>query len=243
MNIQFDGKSEDLVFIEDGFTFPSMSKKVQYNESSHASMRRRRRSVREPFSFSVPLIILNDGNELSRDEVNERVSEFLFSDGPKVMKIKDSNWHFIGEFNGPYELPNWINVFTKIEVEFTSEYSHKIYDVPRIQQGDNFTITSKTQTPTVPLIELSGLTGDDVQISNSSDSFQRIRLSGTLPANLTIDIENERIYETVSGVDRSNLLRIDSDFEHFKVKDGDVITLINASDTAQAKLTYNELML
>lgn len=247
MNIQFDGKTEDLIFIEDGFTFPSMSRIVQYHDNTHSNYRRRRRSVREPFSFSVPLIILNDGNELSRDEVNERVSEFLFSDGPKVMKIKDSNWHFIGEFNGPYELPNWINVFTKIEVEFTSQYSHKFYDGERTQitSDKRVTIETKSQIPTIPLIELTGLSGNDVQISNSKKdgSFKRIRLTGTLPDGITIDPQRETIFTTSTGTERLDLLRIDSNFEDFTLEDGDVITLTNAGETASAKLTYKELML
>lgn len=241
MNIQFNGKTEGLIFIEDGFTFPSMSKQVQYHTSSHSSRRRRRRSIREPFSFTIPLIILNDGNKHTRDEVNARINEFLFSEGPKRLEMTDSNWYFIGEFNGPYELPNRINVFTKIEVEFTSEYSHKFYDSPKVQQGNTFTINSKTQVPTVPLIELSGLTGTDIQVSNSSDAFKRIRLSGPLPAQLTLDIENERIYESTTGIDKKGLLRIDSEFEHFTLKNGDVITLSQSG--AAAKLTYNELIL
>src|SRR5699024_7545515 len=128
----------------------------------------------------------------------------------------------IGEFNGPYEMPNIVNGLTSFELEFTSEYSHKFYDEERTQTTGattkRVTINSKTQIPTVPLIELTGLSGNDVQVSISGDSFRRIRLSGNLPSNLTIDIENETIYETNSGVNRLNLLRIDSAFEDFKIK-------------------------
>ena len=97
--------------------------------------------------------------------------------------------------------------------------------------------------PTIPLIELTGLTGTDVQISISGDSFRRIRLTGNIPSKLTIDIENEEIYETNSGLNRINLLRYDSAFEDFRIKDRDVVVLTNASETAKAKLTYKELLL
>ena len=251
MNFSFDGKQDRLILIRDGFEFPSMSEQVQYYESEHSNRRRERRSTRVPFSFAVPITILNDRNKLTRDEVMNRVNQMFYSDGPKKFKVKDSDWHFIGRFNGPYMLPNKINVFHEAEAEFVSEYSHKFYDTERTQTTSNkrVTISTRTQIPTVPLIELTGLSGDDVQVKrsrllpNGETESEGIRLSGNLPSNITIDIENETIYETNSGVDRLNLLRIDSAFEDFKIKNGDVVVLTNANDTASAKLTYKELLL
>ena len=182
---------------------------------------------------------------IDRQELNERLNDLLYSDGPAKLEIEGLNWYLIGEFNGPYEMPNIVNGLTSFELEFTSEYSHKFYDSERTQTTSNkrVTISTRTQIPTVPLIELTGLSGNDVQVSISGDSFRRIRLSGNLPANLTIDIQNETIYETNSGVNRLNLLRIDSAFEDFKIKNGDVVVLTNAGSNASAKLTYKELLL
>ena len=244
MNFTFDGKKDDLIFIEDGFVFPSMSKQVEYGGSSHSNYRLKRRSTRVPFTFSVPLIVTNKQNKISRDELNQRIINLLYSDSPKRFKVRDSDWHFIGEFNGPYELPPIINSFTQMEVEFTSSYSVKFSDEEKVQTASKtVTIDTKSQLPATPLIELTGLSGTDVQISISGDSFMRIRLTGAIPARLTIDIENERIYETNSGLNRINLLRYDSAFEDFRIKDKDVVVLTNASETAKAKLTYKELLL
>ena len=244
MNFTFDGKKDDLIFIEDGFVFPSMSKQVQYNDSSHSDYRIKRRSTRMPFTFSVSLVVTNKQNTISRDELNKRIIDLLYSDEPKKFKVRDSDWYFIGEFNGPYELPPIINGFTQIELEFTSQYSVKFYDVEKVQTAaKTITISTKSQLPTIPLIELTGLTGTDVQISISGDAFRRIRLTGNIPAQLTIDIENERIYETSTGLNRTNLLRYDSAFEDFRIKNKDVVVLTNASATAKAKLTYKELLL
>lgn len=244
MNFTFDGKKDDLIFIEDGFVFPSMSKQVQYNDSSHSDYRIKRRSTRTPFTFSVPLVVMNKQNTISRDELNKRIIDLLYSDEPKKFKVRDSDWYFIGEFNGPFELPPIINGFTQIDLEFTSQYSVKFYDVEKVQTASKtITISTKSQLPTIPLIELTGLTGTDVQISVSGDSFRRIRLTGNIPSQLTIDIENERIYETSTGLNRINLLRYDSSFEDFRIKDKDVVVLTNASETAKAKLTYKELLL
>ena len=82
-----------------------------------------------------------------------------------------------------------------------------------------------------------------MQISISGDIFRRIRLTGELPSKITIDIENERIYETNSGLNMMKLLRFDSAFEDFKIKNSDVVVVTNASDSAQAKLIYKELLL
>lgn len=244
MNFTFDGKKDDLIFIEDGFVFPSMSKQVQYSDSSHSDYRIKRRSSRVPFTFSLPLIVTNKQNTISRDELNKRIIDLLYSDTPERFKVRDSDWHFIGEFNGPFELPPIINGFTQIEVDFTSQYSVKFYDKEKVQTASKtVTISTKSQLPTIPLIELTGLTGTDVQVSISGDSFRRIRLTGNIPARLTIDIENEEIYETNSGLNRINLLRYDSAFEDFRIKDKDVVVLTNASETAKAKLTYKELLL
>lgn len=244
MNFSFDGKKDELIFIEDGFTFPSMSKQVQYGDSSHSDYRTKRRSTRVPFTFSIPLIVKNKQNTISRDELNQRIINLLYSDLPKRFKVRDSDWHFIGDFNGPFELPPKINSFTKIEVEFTSSYSVKFSDAVKVQTAaKTVTINTKSQLPMIPLIELTGLTGDDVQISISGDSFRRIRLTGAIPAQLTIDIENEEIYETNSGLNRVNLLRYDSAFEDFRIKNGDVVVLTNTGANAQAKLTYKELLL
>lgn len=244
MNFTFDGKKDDLIFIEDGFVFPSMSKQVQYSDSSHSDYRIKRRSTRVPFTFSVPLIVTNKQNTISRDELNKRIVDLLYSDTPKRFKVRDSDWHFIGEFNGPFELPPIINGFTQIEIDFTSQYSVKFYDEEKVRTASKtVTISTKSQLPTIPLIELTGLTGTDVQISIEGDSFRQIRLTGNIPAQLTIDIENERIYETSTGLNRINLLRYDSAFEDFVIKNRDVVVLTNASETAKAKLTYKELLL
>src|SRR5699024_5894092 len=126
----------------------------------------------------------------------------------------------------------------------TSTYPYKFYDVEKTQIANKtVTINSKTQLPTIPLIELINLTGNDVQISISGNSFRRIRLSGDSPRLLAIDIENEKIYELNSELNMMKFLRYDSAFEDFKIKNNDVVVLTNASDTAQAKLTYKELLL
>jgi len=191
----------------------------------------------------LPIFAFRKG--IDRQELNERLNNLLYSDGPAKLEIEDLNWYLIGEFNGPYEMPNIVNGLTSFELEFTSAFSHKFYNSERTQTTSDkrITINSKTQIPTVPLIELKGLSGNDVQVSISGDSFRRIRLSGNLPSNLTIDIENERIYETNSGLNRLNLLRIDSAFEDFKIKNDDVVVLTNAGSNASAKLTYKELLL
>ena len=238
----FAGKTDSLIFIEDGFTFPSMSKIVQYRNTSHASYRKRTRSILEPLTISIPIMAFR--RNVTRQELNERLSQLLYSESPRVLRIEGVDWYVIGEFNGPYEIPNTINGLTSFEIDFTSTYPYKFYDVEKTQiSNKTVTINSKTQLPTVPLIELSSLTGNDVQISISGDSFRRIRLTGELPSKITIDIENERIYETNSGLNMMKLLRFDSAFEDFKIKDSDVVVLTNASDTAQAKLTYKELLL
>lgn len=238
----YGGKSDDLIFVEDGFTFPSMSKQVQYGSTSHASYRQRKRSILEPFAFSIPIMAFRKG--VTRQELNERLNMLLYSEGPRILKFEDTNWYMIGEFNGPYEIPNTINGLTSFEIEFTSQYSVKFYDMEKVQTASKtVTINTKSQLPTVPLIELTGLTGNDVQISISGDTFRRIRLTGSIPARLTIDIENEDIYETNSGINMMKLLRYDSAFEDFRIKNGDVVVLTNTGANAQAKLTYKELLL
>lgn len=242
MNFSFDGKTSRNIMIEDGFEFPVMSKYVEYNSSSHSNYRRRLRSIREPFSFSVPLIIRNNQNKISRDDLIKEVTELLYSDVPKRFKVEGANWYFIGEFNGPFYVPTYINAFTIIDVEFTSSYSHKFYDDEyEFQVNDEQThlVDSKTELPSPPIIKLTGLTGNDVQISLIGDELRRIRLSGNLPSNLTIDVENERIYETSSGINRINLLRVTSDFENFKISDGDSVNINNGS----AEVTFKELLL
>ena len=238
----FAGKTDSLIFIEDGFTFPSMSKIVQYRNTSHASYRKRTRSILEPLTISIPIMAFR--RNVTRQELNERLNQLLYSESPRVLSIEDVDWYVIGEFNGPYEIPNTINGLTSFEIDFTSTYSYKFYDVEKTQTANKTVIiNSKTQLPTIPLIELSNLTGNDVQISISGDSFRRIRLSGDLPSLLTIDIENEKIYETNSGLNMMKLLRYDSAFEDFKIKNNDVVVVTNASDTTQAKLIYKELLL
>ena len=238
----FAGKTDSLIFIEDGFTFPSMSKIVQYRNTSHASYRKRTRSILEPLTISIPIMAFR--RNVTRQELNERLSQLLYSESPRVLRIEGVDWYVIGEFNGPYEIPNTINGLTSFEIDFTSTYPYKFYDVEKTQIANKtVTINSKTQLPTIPLIELSSLTGNDVQISISGDSFRRIRLTGELPSKITIDIENERIYETNSGLNMMKLLRYDSTFEDFKIKNNDVVVVTNASDTAQAKLIYKELLL
>lgn len=236
----YNGKQEDLVIFGNDFQVPSFTKATEHNDTSHASYRGRKRSKFEPFSFPVGLRVYNKNNALSMDEVVRRVNAFFNVDGPKKFKIPDTNYYFIGEFDGPIELDFRMNVINDIDLSFESSYSHKFYDGERIQNANQTTtIRTKSQIPTIPLIELTGLSGNDVQISISGKSFMRIRLSGNLPNRLTIDIENERIYETNSGVNMIDLLRIDSAFEDFRIEDGDVVTINNG----QAKLTYKELLL
>lgn len=237
MNFTFNGKKDSLIFIEDGFTFPSMSKKTQYHESTHKNYRKRKRSVMEPFSFSIPFIVRNEQNKLTRDEVSNRLFNLIYSDGPGKFQLKDTEWYFYGEFNGPYYLPPIINGFTQIELEFTCEIPYKISSQEIVKEGTSININTKTQLPLVPLIELTGLTGTDVQISVVGNSLKKIRLTGTLPATLTIDIENESIYETNSKIDKINLLRVDSEFEDFTLKNGEVVVVNNG----KAKLKYREL--
>lgn len=233
--------------IEDGFVFPSLSKQVTYHDNNHASYRRRKRSMFEPFSFSVPFFARNNQNTMTRDDLNVIINNFFYSKGPQKLKLKKSEWYMIGEFNGPYELPNVINGFVSFEMEFTSSYSHKFYDAEQVVRTTDkrARIESKTQLPSTPLIELTGLTGNDVQLSNSKDDgdFKRIRLSGNIPSAITIDPANETIYTTPTGTERIDLLRIDSNFEDFTIEHLDVVVLTNESDTAAAKLTYKELML
>ena len=140
-----------------------------------------------------------------------------------------------------------------VSLNFESSYPFKFYDTERTQTTGTttkrVTINSKTQISTVPLIELTGLSGDDVQVKrsrllpNGETESEGIRLSGNLPSNITIDIENERIYETNSGLNRINLLRIDSAFEDFRIQNNDVVVLTNSGANAQVKLTYKELLL
>lgn len=244
MQLTYAGKTDEIIGVEEGYTFPSMSKKVTYSDTSHASYRKRKRSILDPFSFFVPIMLFNRSNQIGAGELNERINKLLYSKGPEILKLEGVNWYVIGEFNGPFDFTHQIYNLTSLEVEFTSSYPYKFYDGERIQTADkSVTISTKTQIPTTPLIELTGLTGNDVQISISGDSFRRIRLTGNLPSNLTIDIENEKIYETNSGVNRINLLRIDSAFEDFRIEHGDVVVLTNAGSNARARLTYKELLL
>ena len=243
MNFSFDGKTNRNIMIEDKFQFPIMTKYVEYNSSSHSNYRRRLRSIREPFSFSVPFLIRNNQNKISRDDLIKEVTDLLYSDEPKKFKVNGTDWYFIGEFNGPFLSPLYINAFTVIDVNFTSSYSHKFYDDEyqfQISSGQTHSVDSRTEVPSPPIIRLTGLTGNDVQISLvDNDDIRRIRLSGNLPSNLTIDVENERIYETSSGVNRINLLRITSDFENFKISNGDSININNGS----ASVEFKELLL
>lgn len=246
MNFKYNNKTDNQFVIEREFAFPSFSNVVQFRESNHSDFRRRLRNTRTPFTVGVPLIVLKKekGIEISRDDLIARLNLLLYSEGPGILKLEDTNWYLIGEFQGPYVLPPYFDDFTTVNVEFVSEFSHKFYDAEKIQTAaKTVTISTKSQLPTIPLIELTGLTGTDVQVSISGDSFMRIRLTGAIPARLTIDIENERIYETNSGLNMVHLFRRDSAFEDFRIKDKDVVVLTNASETAKAKLTYKELLL
>src|SRR5699024_3796244 len=79
MTVSYNNKTNNLIAMEDGFTFPSMAKKVQYNESELAIYIRRKRSILEPLSFSVPFFVKNNQNKMGRDEVNRIVNETLYS--------------------------------------------------------------------------------------------------------------------------------------------------------------------
>lgn len=241
MNFQFNNKIDELFVIREGFTFPSMSKTVEYHSTTHSSIRRKKHSKLTPYTLEIPLIVLNRRNTIPKDEVVARLNELLYSQGPKILNIEDTDWYLVGEFEGPYLLPPYFDSFSTVDVQFSSEYPYKFYNSERIQEGSTITIDTKSQLPTLPLVELTGLTGDDVQISNSKadGSFKRIRLSGSLPAGITIDPENETLYRTDTGDERLDLLRIDSNFEDFTLEDGDVVTVNQGS----AKITYKELML
>lgn len=240
----FKGSQEELVMFDNGFQVPSFTKQTDYQSTSHASYQRRQRQRFMPYDFPVPLRIYNEENALRMEEVIRRVNAFFYTDKPEIFKIPETNYYFIGEFDGPVELDFNMNVINYIDLNFHSAYPYKFYDDEKIQTAaKTVTISTKSQLPTIPLIELTGLTGTDVQISISGDSFMRIRLTGNIPARLTIDIENESIYETNSGLNMVHLFRRDSAFEDFRIKNGDVVVLTNASSTAQAKLTYKELLL
>ena len=227
-----------------GFEVPSFTKETTYRDSSHSSYQVRQWHRFKPLEFEVPIRIYNKNNVLTMDEVIRRVNAFFYSEGPEVFKIPETSYYFIGEFDGPIGLEFNMNVINYVSVKFISAYPYKFYDAERVQMASKTVqINTKSQIPTIPLIELSNLTGTDVQISISGDDFRRIRLTGQLPSLLTIDIENEQIYETNSKVNMLHLLRFDSAFEGFKIKNGDVVVVTNASSTAQAKITYKELLL
>lgn len=239
----YNGKTDSLITLGEGFRIPLFAKEVQYNDTSHASYRRRKRQRLIPLEFTVPLRVWNNYNRIPLIDVQERLNKWLWSDGPGTFKIPGTDYYFIGEFDGPLDIDAYMIAIDEIDVSFTSHLPYKIYDDEKVVEGKTITINSRTQIPTTPLIELSGLTGDDVQISISGDTFRRIRLSGTLPSNIIIDIEAERIYEKNSGLDRINLLRRDSAFEDFRIENGDVVTITNAGTNAKAKLTFKELLL
>lgn len=227
-----------------GFTIPSFTKESSYHDTSHSNYKIRQRQRLTPLEFNVPFRIYNKNNALTMEQVIRRVNAFFYTESPARFKIPDTNYYFIGEFDGPIELEFNMNVINYIDLKFKSSYPYKFYDEEKTQIANKtVTINSKTQLSTIPFIELSGLTGNDVQISISGDSFRRIRLTGELPSKITIDIENERIYETNSGLNMMKLLRYDSAFEDFKIKNGDVVVLTNAGSAVQAKLTYKELLL
>src|SRR5699024_8228798 len=144
--------------------------------NTHSSYRQRRRSIREPFSFSLPIMVFK--KNASRQELNERLNNLLNSKGPQVLEFEDVDWYLIGEFNGPYETPNTINNMTIFEMEYTASYSHRFYDGEQVVRTSEkrARISTKSQFPSTPLIELTGLSGNDVQISNSKHvgTFKRI---------------------------------------------------------------------
>lgn len=240
----FKGVQSDVVWFDKGFNIPLFTKQTTFSDSSHTSFRNRRRHTYSPLSFKVPIRIYNKNNRLSIDEVIRRVNNFFYSDEPKEFKIPDTDYYFIGEFDGPIEIDFKMNVIMYTEVTFNSEYPYKFYDNEKVQTASkSVIIDSKTQLPTTPLIEVTGVTGNDLQISISGNNFYRFRMTGDLPENITIDIENERIYETLSGVNLMKYFRYNTSFENMKVSDGDTVVLTNDSTTAKAKLTYKELLL
>ena len=249
----FKGVQDEIIMFDKGFQVPSFIKQTTFHSSTHSNFRRKIRSIYEPLSFPVALRIYNKNNALHMDEVIRRVNAFFYANEPDVFKIPGTDYHFIGEFDGPIELDFRMNVINYVSLNFESSYPFKFYDTERTQTTGTttkrVTINSKTQISTVPLIELTGLSGDDVQVKrsrllpNGETESEGIRLSGNLPSNITIDIENERIYETNSGLNRINLLRIDSAFEDFRIQNNDVVVLTNSGANAQVKLTYKELLL
>ena len=244
----FDGKSDDLITLG-AFRIPFFQKETQYISTEHADTRRRSRERFVPLEFEVPLNIWNGYNTIPIDEVIYRVNNWLYSDSPKKLKIPDTNFYFIGEFDGELDISLNMIALETITVTFKSEYAFKFLDDEKVQSGvGKITIDSVTQMPTIPLIELSGVTGNDIQISVVGSKFNRIRLindKGNLPDKLTLDIENERIYETLSGVDFMHSLvatsTLVSEFEEFKIKDRDVVT--SSQEDVTIKLTYKELIL
>lgn len=244
----FNGKTDDLITVG-AFRIPFFQKETQYNSTEHANRRRRRRERFIPLEFELPLNIWNGYNAIPIDEVIYRVNNWLYSDGPKKLKIPGTNFYFIGEFNGELDISLNMIALETITVTFTSEYPFKFLDNEKVQSGvGSIRINSATQMPTIPLIELSGVTGNDIQISVAGSKFNRIRLineKGNFPDKLTIDIENERIYETLSGVDFMHSLvatsTLVSEFEEFKITDRD--TVASSQEDVTIKLTYKELIL
>lgn len=240
----FKRKQSEIIMFDKGFKIPMFTKETTFADTSHSSYRRRRRHIYNPLGFKVPIRIYNKNNQLSIEEVMRRVNDFFYSEGPERFKIPDTSYYFIGEFDGPIEIDFNMNVINYVEVTFNSEYPYKFYDDEQVLTVQKTVkVKSKTQLPTTPLIEFSGLSGNNLQLSVSGDKFMRFRMSGNLPANISVDFENEKFYETNSGVDLTNLVHYDSAFSDFKIDDGDTLVLTNDSDTAKAVLTYKELLL
>lgn len=243
MNFTFNDKQSELLYVEDGFVIPSFPKEVQYHSASHSDYRIRQRGIFVPIEFEVPFVLRNKRDTLHRDDVIEEVTNLFYSDGPNWFSLKDSKWKVYGEFTGPFEVPKRIDTFTEITLRFVSSYAYKFAKEDKIQSGSSISIKTKSQVPTVPFIELTNVNTNDLQISITGSDFYRLRLSTgsatKLPAKITIDIENEDIYETNSKVSIIKNLHIDSTFEEFKIKNGDVVVTNNGT----MKITYKELML
>ena len=238
MNFKFNNQTSDYLQVEDSFEIPVFPYEVDFHETEHSNTRIKKRGTFKPLEFDVPFNLYNNQNKTDRDTVLREVTKLL-SSGVGWFSLDDADWQMYGQFTGPFYVPKHINVFTVITLKFVSPYSFKFSKTETVLTGSTITIPSTSFVPITPYIELTELTSNDVQVSVTGDEFRRIRLSGTVPALLTIDIPNERIYETNSKVDRINLLHLDSSFEDFKVKSGDVIVTNNGT----MKIKYRELML
>lgn len=236
MNFKFHDETSDILQVEDGFEIPVFSYNVDYHATEHSNKRIKKRGAYEPLEFEVPFNLYTKRNSLDRDEVTRAVTE-LISKGTGYFSLDDSEYMFYGEFTGPFTVPKHINIFTVITLTFKSEYSFKFAKEETVLTGKTVTVPDKLQIPVAPQIELTGAS-NDVQISISGDDFRKMRLQGNVPSSLYIDIDKEIIQEKNTGINKVNLLLINSSFEDFLLRGGDVVT----TNSGTMKITFRELI-